>query len=100
MKCRRGHSCVPLLFDIFTYDLNDNVVNLVSKFDTKIGGIVDSNDRYLYLRQDLDHLGRCAKEWQTEFNSDKCRVLPFCLSNQGSQPRDSLGLEAQVIGRG
>ena len=57
---------------------------MVSKFadDTKIGGIVDSEEGYLGLQQDLDQLGQCADEWQMEFNLDKCEVMHFGRSNQ------------------
>eukprot|EP00061_Rhincodon_typus_P013531 g39957.t1 len=45
----------------------------VNKFavDTKIGGVVDSEESYLRVHWDLDQMGRWAKEWQMEFNSDK-----------------------------
>lgn len=40
-----------------------NVVNIVSKFDddTKIGGIADSEERYVGLQQDLDLI----KDWKS-----------------------------------
>ena len=75
----------PLLFVIYINDLDDNIGGMVSKFadDTKIGGIVDSEEGYLRLQQDLDQLGQWADEWQMEFNLDKCKVIHFGRSNQG-----------------
>ena len=54
----------PLLFVI--NDLVENLGGIVSKFadDTKIGGIVDSEEGYLGLQRDLDQLGQLADEWQ------------------------------------
>ena len=59
---------------------------MVSKFadDTKIGGIVDSEEGYRGLQRDLDQLGQWADEWQKEFNLDKCEVMHFGRFNQGS----------------
>jgi len=81
----QGSLLGPLLFDIYINDLDENVGGMVSKFsdDTKIGGIVDSEEGYLGLQQDLDQLGQWANEWQMEFNLDKCEVMHFGRSNQG-----------------
>ena len=48
----------PLLFEIYINDLDENVQGMISKFvdDTKIGGIVDSEEGYQKLQQDLDQL--------------------------------------------
>eukprot|EP00061_Rhincodon_typus_P004380 g22433.t1 len=45
----------PLLFVIYLNDLEENVRGMTSKFvnDTKIGGIVDSEEDYQKLQQDL-----------------------------------------------
>ena len=42
----------PLLFVIYINDLDENIGDMVSKFadDTKIGGIVDSEEGYLELQ--------------------------------------------------
>jgi len=65
--------------------LDDNLVGLVGKFadDTKIGGIVESEEGYPGLQRDLDQLGQRADEWQMELNLDKCKVMHFGRSNQG-----------------
>lgn len=70
-----------LLFYIYINNLDDNVVD-VSKFadGTKNGGIVDNEEGYLSLQNDLDQLGRWAKKWQVKFNSEKCEMLYFGMS--------------------
>eukprot|EP00061_Rhincodon_typus_P018011 g46989.t1 len=47
---------------------------VVSKFadNTKIGGIVGSEEGFLRLQRDLDEMGQWAETWQMEFNLDKC----------------------------
>eukprot|EP00061_Rhincodon_typus_P002924 g18823.t1 len=58
---------------------------MVRKFadDTKMGGIVDSDENYLRVQQDRAQMGRMAEEWQVEFKLDKCEVLHFGNANEG-----------------
>eukprot|EP00061_Rhincodon_typus_P014660 g41829.t1 len=74
----------PLLFIMYINDLDVNIGGKVGKFadDTKVGGVVDSQEGYLRVRQDLDQMGQWAQEWQMEFNLDKCEVLHFGNTNQ------------------
>eukprot|EP00061_Rhincodon_typus_P000873 g13050.t1 len=69
----------PLFFVIYINDLDVNIEGMVSKFadDTKIGVVVDSDEGYLRVQQDLDQMGQWAKEWQVQFNLDKYEVLHF-----------------------
>eukprot|EP00061_Rhincodon_typus_P001185 g13986.t1 len=73
----------PLLFVIDINDLDENVHGMICKFtdDTKIGGIMDGEEGYQKLQQDLDQLGKWAEKWQMEFNIDKYEVLHFGKSN-------------------
>ena len=50
----------PLLFVIYIHDLDENIGGMVGKFadDTKIDGIVDSEESYLGLQRNLDQLGQ------------------------------------------
>eukprot|EP00061_Rhincodon_typus_P012675 g38565.t1 len=63
----------PLLFMIYTNDLEENVAGLISKFadDTKIGGVVGSEEDCQRIWQDIDELEAWAEKWQMEFNLDR-----------------------------
>ena len=83
----QGSVLGPLLFVIYINDLDDNVQGMVSKFadDTKIGGIVNSEDGVSRLQEDIDELVRWASKWQMEFNPDKCEVIHFGRNNLESE---------------
>eukprot|EP00061_Rhincodon_typus_P019014 g48444.t1 len=63
----------PLFFVIYENNLDVNITGTFSKFadDTTIGGVVDSQEGYLRVEQDLDQMGQWAEEWQMEFNFDR-----------------------------
>eukprot|EP00061_Rhincodon_typus_P003539 g20325.t1 len=72
--CSCGLVLDLLLFVIYIDDLDENIEGMVSRFvdDTKIGGIVDSEEGFLRFQRDLDQMGQWAEKWQMEFSLDKC----------------------------
>uniref|UniRef100_UPI001626CA59 reverse transcriptase domain-containing protein n=1 Tax=Proteus mirabilis TaxID=584 RepID=UPI001626CA59 len=78
-----------LLFIIFINDLDEGVEGWVSKFadDTKIGGVVDSEEGCCRLQRDLDMMQSWAEEWQMEFNPAKCEVVHFGRTNKNAEYR-------------
>ncbi|WP_221627760.1 reverse transcriptase domain-containing protein, partial [Proteus mirabilis] len=74
----------PLLFIIFINDLEEGLEGWVSKFadDTKVGGVVDSEEGCGRLQRDIDKLQSWAERWQMEFNVAKCEVIHFGKSNK------------------
>ena len=51
--------------------------NWVLKFadDTKLFGKVQSEVDYIGIQEDLQRLSDWSKEWQMEFNVEKCKVM-------------------------
>ena len=64
----------PVLFLIFINDLDCRILSLILKFadDTKLFGIVNSQDDSQILQHDLHKLTVWSHDWQMSFNVDKC----------------------------
>ena len=67
----------PLLFLIYTNDLDDNIANNVLKFadDAKVFRKVNTDGDKQHLPKDLDKLMKWSEKWQMLFNFGECNCL-------------------------
>ena len=80
----QGSVLGPILFLIFINDMDCGITNWLLKFadDAKLFGKVQSDMDNITLQEDLQRLFDWAKEWQMEFNTDKCKVMHIGNSNK------------------
>ncbi|TRZ18473.1 hypothetical protein HGM15179_008623 [Zosterops borbonicus] len=64
----------PVLFNIFTDDMDEGIESFISKFvdDTKLGVCVDHLEDRRALQRDLAWLGQWAESNKMKFNESKC----------------------------
>ena len=96
-------SCLgPTLFILFINDIDgavDILNSVMSKFadDTKWGRVVENENDRKEFQEGLNRLMQWAKDWQMEFNVDKCHImhigannmeLTYTMGDQELQPSD------------
>ena len=81
-------SCLgPVLFTMFINDIDGSVdtsSTVMSKFadDTKWGKVVENEDHRIEFQEGLDSLMKWSKDWQMDFNVDKCHIMHIGSKNK------------------
>jgi len=74
----------PVLFLIFINDLDSALISFILKFadDTKLFGIVNTDEDKAAIQRDLSCLVEWSEKWLMPFNTDKCVVLHLGKNNK------------------
>ena len=73
----QGSVLCPLPFLIYINHMDEDIVSKFSNFadDSKVAKVVNDFEDAEILRDDIVRLQNWSRDWQVEFNSDKCKMM-------------------------